>query len=78
MEIGSAGRSALQGILNGMAGVRRNAAEIAGTGTLNNSTPDRVVHALVDMKVNSIQVQSSARALQTVHQTLGSLLDITV
>ncbi len=80
MEIGSAGSSALQGILNGMAGVRRNAAEIASTGTLNNSTDpqDTVVDALVDMKVNSTQVTASAQALETENRTLGSLLDISV
>lgn len=61
--------SSLQGIQQGLHGLKKNASSIAG------GDPGSVAEPLVGMIENRLQVQASAKVAQTVSDTLGTLLD---
>ena len=71
----SALNSALTGIQRGLEGARKNASDIAKAGTSDNPTVEDFIKPLVDLKVNSLQVRASAKVLETVDKTIGSLFD---
>lgn len=75
----------VQGIQNGMNGLRQNAQQIASSNIRNDidtGTPERVqdsddvAGALVDMKLNKLEVEISAKVVQTASDMIGTLLDI--
>ncbi len=70
--------SALLGIHRGMAGMRRNAAEIASGGRFGNGDPTGFIEPMVDLRANARQVEASAKALSIIDKTLGSIIDIEV
>lgn len=73
MDISSAFGSGLLGIQRGVQGLDRNAAEIARA---SKSTEElSPVDALVNSKVNRLQVEASASVIRTVDETIGSLFD---
>ncbi len=57
----SAMSTGLQGIQKGMAGLRKNAQDVAS----QNNAPQSLESSLVDMKANELQVQISAKVVQT-------------
>ena len=69
----SAMNSAMTGIQNGLSGMRKNAMEIAKMGP--SMSTEQLTTSIVDLKSNEIQVQASAKVLETVDKTIGSLLD---
>jgi hypothetical protein len=76
MQITSALGNALHGIQNGLTGMAKNAAKIASADTFNSQNPAGVAQPLVDMQGNRQQVEVSAKVMNTVDSTIGSLLDI--
>ena len=75
--------SGLQGIHKGLNGIRKNARDIAN---LNNKEEvsgqpataggNDVADSLVDMKLNKLQVEASAKVVQTSADMIGTLIDM--
>lgn len=69
----------IQGIQKGMNGLRQNAQAIA-IGNIRNdaatNTPNDIAEPLVDMKLNKLEVEMSAKVVQTASDMIGTLLDI--
>ncbi len=64
---------AQNGIQQGLQGVKKNASELASKEAMEGKA-DRI-GPIVDMKMNSYQVQASGKVIETVDQILGALLD---
>ena len=69
----SAMNSAMAGIQTGLEGMRKNAMEIARSGP--SLSTEQLTTSIVDLKSNQLQVQASAKVLETVDKTIGSLFD---
>ena len=74
----SALSSGLLGIQKGLAGLNKNAAKIASAGQMNSQNLSELVEPLVNLKINQLQIEASAKVVQTSNDTIGSLLDIMV
>lgn len=72
----SAVQSALSGIQRGMDGLKKNAADIASAKQLDSENPVDQTQSLLEMRENRTQVEASAKALQTIDQTLGSIINV--
>ena len=72
----------LHGIQLGMNNMRRDASAVAqainpSADSARTEPPlDDVASSLVNLKIDTLQVQSSAKVIETVHEMLGSLLDV--
>lgn len=73
----------LRGIQLGMNNMRRDASAVAQA--INTTTPENahterplkdVASSLVNLKIDTLQVKSSAKVVETVHDMIGSLLDV--
>ncbi len=73
MKIDSAFNSAVLGIQRGMAGLDRDAAQVASAQAENGESS--LTQPLVDSLTNRLQVEASAKVAKTVDETLGSLFD---
>ena len=72
----SAFNASIAGIQQGLAGMRKNASDIASSGTREQGlSTEQLTRSVVDLKANELQVQASARVLKTVDETIGSLFD---
>ncbi len=71
----SAINTGLQGIQRGMTGLHKNAQDIATQNNVPQASPS-LESSLVDMKANELQVQVSAKVVQTSSDMIGSLIDI--
>lgn len=69
--------SGIQGIQTGMNGLRKNAQQIASA-NIPQQAPDinDVTDPLVEMKLNKLEVEASAKVVQTASDMIGTLLDI--
>ena len=76
MQINSALGNALYGIQNGITGMDKNSAKIASVDAFNSHNTTDIVQPLVDMQSNRLQVEMSAKAMKTIDETIGSLLDV--
>ncbi|MFC1747573.1 hypothetical protein ACFL2V_02070 [Pseudomonadota bacterium] len=69
----------IQGIQKGMKDLRQNAHEIANANQNNKiatrNTTD-VTEPLIEMKLNKLQIETSAKVIQTSSDMIGTLLDI--
>lgn len=79
----SALNSGLQGIHKGLNGLKKNAHDIANANKREASSsaqqsagPEDVTQPLVEMKLNKLQVQASAKVVQTGSDMLGTLIDM--
>ena len=54
----------------------KNAAKIASADAFNSQRAVDFAQPLVDMQINRLQVEVSAKVMKTVDDTIGSLLDI--
>ncbi len=74
------GISALQnsvlGIQRGLQGAKKNAAEIASASQFNANSPKDLAQSMVELKMNSLQVKASAKALEITSDTIGSIINI--
>lgn len=73
MDIKPALTSGLEGIRRGISGLDKNAAAIAQASMDTATFPP--VEALVDSKLNRLQVEVSASVIRSVDEAIGSLLD---
>lgn len=64
----------LNGIHTGMSNMKRDAFAI--TQAAHSDNPVDVAGPLVNLKMDALQVQTSAKVVETVHELLGTLLDI--
>ena len=65
----------INGINQGLSNLRRDASAVAQAVHGDQNTD--VASALVNVKLDTLQIQSSAKVVETVHDMLGSLLDVT-
>ena len=73
MQIGpSAYQNALLGIERGMQRLEKAAGEIASA----NADPTALTGPILDLLAGRQQVEASVEALETINETLGTLLDI--
>ncbi len=77
----------IQGINKGMDGLRKNAHDIAAANKYNDVTGENpeqvpgvndVTDSLVGMTMNKLQVEMSAKVIQTSVDMIGTLIDIKV
>lgn len=68
--------SSLQGIQRGMQGLSKNAAEIASKDFMEEQGAEGLANVAVEMMANKNQVEASAKALQIIQETIGTILDI--
>ena len=71
----------IQGIQKGMNGLRQNAQSIADSNISNSATTSAadvndVTAPLVDMNLNKLEVEMSAKVVKTASDMIGTLLDI--
>jgi hypothetical protein len=66
----------LSGITQGLGHLRRDASSVAQA--VNSDQNTDVASALVNVKLDSLQIKASTKVVETVHDLLGSLLDVTV
>jgi hypothetical protein len=67
----------VQGINKGMDGLRQNAQHIASANIPEQaSSLNDIAGPLVDMKLNKLEVEMSAKVVQTASDMIGTLLDI--
>ena len=71
----SALNTGINGINQGLSNLRRDASAVAQAVHGDQNTD--VASALVNVKLDTLQIQSSAKVVETVHDMLGSLLDVT-
>ena len=72
----------VNGINQGISNMRRNASDIAqainrGTDNGGIERPADAATSLVNLKLDVLQVQSSAKVVESVSTIIGSLLDVT-
>lgn len=65
----------INGINLGLSNMRRDASAVAQA--VNSEQNTDVASALVNVKLDSLQIEASAKVVETVHDMLGSLLDVT-
>lgn len=76
MSILSVKGNATLGIQQGLDGMRKNAAQIAGSDQLNKAGKQTdLAGSLIELKENQVQVQASAKVVSEVDKALGTLLD---
>jgi len=78
----SALHSGINGINQGLSNMRHNASSIAqavnnGIGNRPVEQPTEMTSALVNLKLDTLQIQASTKVVETVHEIIGSLLDVT-
>ena len=77
MSTVSAMNLGVQGINKGMNGLRQNAQQIASANIPEQASGiNDVTDPLVDMKLNKLEVEMSAKVVQTASDMIGTLLDI--
>jgi hypothetical protein len=65
----------IHGINQGLGNLRRDASAVAQA--VGNNQNSDVASALVNVKLDTLQVQASTKVVETVDDILGSLLDVT-
>ena len=68
----------IQGIQRGMDDLRQNAQKIASASVHQDQGPavGQITDALVNLKLNELQVDASAEVVQAASDMIGTLLDI--
>lgn len=65
----------IQGITTGLNNLRRDANDIAQAVNGDADKPAEVADSLVNLKLDHLQVRSSAKVVETVQDLLGQFLD---
>ena len=71
----SALNTGVNGINQGLSNLRRDASAVAQA--VHGDQNSDVASALINVKLDTLQIQASAKVVETVHDMLGSLLDVT-
>ena len=77
----------IQGIQKGMDGLRKNAQDIAAVNTLNNingQNPNQaqapgvndITSSMIGLIENKLQIEASAKVVQTAADMIGTIIDI--
>ncbi len=66
----------ITGIQRGMAIAEKSAATIASAENSASGNPANVAEPLVDLMMARLQVEASAKVVETVSDTIGTLIDI--
>lgn len=69
--------SGINGINKGFANLRSDASAVAQAVNRDGDQTTDIAHSLVNMKLDVLQVQTSAKVVESVHDILGHLLDVT-
>ena len=72
----SALSSAVTGIQRGIDNLNRDANTIARTAITDSVASPEVLDAMVGLQEAKLQVQASAKVVETADETIGSLLDV--
>lgn len=72
----SALQSGVAGINAGLNKLRRDADRIAQAGAHGSDGPQDMLDPLVNLKADQNQVAASAKVVETVHDLIGRLLDV--
>ncbi|MEN8177306.1 MAG: hydrolase [Pseudomonadota bacterium] len=75
MAINSIMGPAVQGIQNGIHGLRRVASEIASNQITTPAKPTDLTRAMVEMQQHSIQTKASIKSLKSIDGAIGTLFD---
>jgi len=73
----SALNSAITGMQRGAAMAEKSAATIANAATSTSSDPADVAEPLVELMMARLQVEASAKVVETVSDTIGTIIDTT-
>ncbi len=65
----------MQGIQQGIHGLRRVASEIAGNQSTQQTKPTDLSRAMVEMQQQVIQTKASVKALKSTDEAIGTLFD---
>lgn len=72
----SALSSSLLGIQKGLSGMRKNADDIARAGSTEAGlSSEQLTTSIIGLKESELQVKASAKVLETVNDTIGSLFN---
>ena len=77
MTIGSVLNNGVVGIQKGLSNMNRASAEIAQVGSSEDPASD-LTQSAVSLLESKLQVQASAKVLETAGKTMGSIIDIEV
>ena len=75
MGIHSIMGTAVQGIQQGLHGLRRVATEVTGSQSTKPANPTDLSRAMVEMQQHAHQAKASAKTLQSADEMLGTLFD---
>jgi hypothetical protein len=70
-------QSGVAGINTGLANLKRDAAQVAQAGTRGADGQRDLTQPLVNLTADRLQVEASAKVVETVHDLIGRFLDIT-
>ncbi|MBL1261238.1 MAG: hypothetical protein COB33_011970 [Thiotrichaceae bacterium] len=73
----SALNSGIAGIQRGVAMAEKSAATIASTTTSGSGNPTDVAEPLVELMMARLQVEASAKVVETISDTIGTLINTT-
>ncbi len=77
MAIGSVFGNGVMGVQKGLGTLNKASAQIARVGVSEDPTQD-ITKGAVGLMQGKLQVQASAKVLETANKTLGSIIDIEV
>ena len=77
MAIGSVFGNGVMGVQKGLGTLNKASAQIARVGVSEDPTRD-ITKGAVGLMQGKLQVQASAKVLETANKTLGSIIDIEV
>jgi len=73
---GSISNAAIAGIQSGFNDLQKNASQIASKSTMEGTSTQSLVEAVVDLKANVQQVSASMKVLKVSDELIGTILDI--
>jgi len=76
MQITSALGSSLNGIQKGLAGIDKNAAQIASAKVFSPPNSADIVQPLMDLRNNHMQAELSVKVMEGLDGTFGTLIDV--
>ncbi len=66
----------ISGIQRGMAMAEKSAATIASSDNSRSANPAEVAEPLVELMMARLQVEASAKVVETISETIGTIIDI--
>jgi len=76
MALINALNTGILGIQRGLVQVQRSASTIASTASMSADNPSDLAGPMVDLVTARIQVGASARVVETIDETLGTIIDV--